>query len=392
MTGDRETRRLTQPIPRTSLRSRRCEVGEGLLACGPLRSLTVPSLFTRSRADSPTESAAARGCFTAMQQAPIASLWTARLIHRGQRDWFPALHLAFGLGATPTADTPLPELALFLDTARARGLGIDCVAGTFRDGALVSAALGVSSPGRLAMVLAPWEARGPEAIEELGLSLELVVPALLSRGAQLVEILTPPDAPALGDLLSKLGLRCLTRLVYLRRASSLVGNASLSHAATGADLEWVPFSRKSERLFERTIEATYAQTLDCPELSGVRRMEDVLAGHRAAAEFDPANWFVALRAGTPVGVLLLGGLPAQDALEIVYMGVSQPARGQGVADALLWRAVRSTEERSVKYLALAVDRRNVPARRVYARWGFVETGTRDAWILSASSGDAATPI
>src|SRR3712207_8951894 len=36
----------------------------------------------------------------------------------------------------------------------------------------------------------------------------------------------------------------------------------------------------------------FRSSLDCPALNGVRDMEDVLAGHKASGEFDPALWFL----------------------------------------------------------------------------------------------------
>ena len=65
------------------------------------------------------------------------------------------------------------------------------------------------------------------------------------------------------------------------------------------------------------------------------------------------------------------------------MGVAQVARGTGVADALLQRAVQTAADVSLTTLALAVDERNTPALRLYRRWGFVDTGVRDAWIASS---------
>jgi ribosomal protein S18 acetylase RimI-like enzyme len=69
-------------------------------------------------------------------------------------------------------------------------------------------------------------------------------------------------------------------------------------------------------------------------------------------------------------------------VEIVYMGVAQVARGTGVANALLFQAAQIAGQRGARSLALAVDHRNAPARRLYARWGFAEFGVRDAWIAT----------
>ena len=122
--------------------------------------------------------------------------------------------------------------------------------------------------------------------------------------------------------------------------------------------------------------------MDCPELAGLRSTREVLAGHRARAGFDPALWWVAQRGGMAVGVLLLNRIESQAAVEIEYLGVTQSSRGTGVADALLERTVLEAGRHDANFVTLAVDKRNVPARRMYARWNFAETFTRDAFIAS----------
>jgi ribosomal protein S18 acetylase RimI-like enzyme len=51
-----------------------------------------------------------------------------------------------------------------------------------------------------------------------------------------------------------------------------------------------------------------------------------------------------------------------------------------VGDRLLAEAVACCRRRGCPLLTLAVDSSNAPARRLYARWGFVETERRLAWI------------
>jgi GNAT superfamily N-acetyltransferase len=125
------------------------------------------------------------------------------------------------------------------------------------------------------------------------------------------------------------------------------------------------------------------ESLDCPELTGLRPIAEVLAGHRATGLFDSSLWWVARRGEEPVGVMLLNRIPDVEALEVVYMGVAQAARGTGVADGLLDQAVAAAKQAGASTLALAVDQRNTPARRLYTRWGFTETGARDAWIATS---------
>ncbi len=133
---------------------------------------------------------------------------------------------------------------------------------------------------------------------------------------------------------------------------------------------------------------TYAQSMDCPELTTIRPVEDALASHKAAGDFDPHLWSVVLHENRPAAVLLLSPIGEHSAFEIVYMGVAQVMRGTGVAHSLMARAVGLAGQVSAKRLApgfdlaLAVDERNVPARRLYSRWGFESVGLRDAWIAT----------
>lgn len=120
-------------------------------------------------------------------------------------------------------------------------------------------------------------------------------------------------------------------------------------------------------------------------------MDDVLADHRAAGEFDPALWQVALLVDDPVGVFLLSRIQNQSAMEVVYMGVTPEGRGRGVGDALIARAIelattsgRVSASASPLALVLAVDERNIPAKGLYSRWGFVFLGAREAWIATSA--------
>jgi len=186
----------------------------------------------------------------------------------------------------------------------------------------------------------------------------------------------PGDSDAAGSLLGA-GYRRLTSLIYLRARPRRPACRSVA-----SGLAWVSFTPERASLFERALALSYEQSHDCPELSALRTPADALAGHRASGVFDPSLWWVALRDGDPVGVILLARLAGARGLELVYMGASVGARGIGVGDALLERGFECALDQGVTSVTLAVDRRNGPARRLYERWGFVEVGVREAWITS----------
>ena len=64
------------------------------------------------------------------------------------------------------------------------------------------------------------------------------------------------------------------------------------------------YQPENHALFAAAIQESYRDTLDCPALSGLRDIEDVIAGHQSVGTFDPA-----LPAPTPRMNLAWGPLP-----------------------------------------------------------------------------------
>lgn len=303
-----------------------------------------------------------------------------RLIPAASPDHHVALHLGFDVDPPPRGRAPASAVMHLLANVQRGTASIDLLLGAYRDDELVAVCLGVESPGAAALVVVSSDLVKKEKLRATVALLKALQPLAWQRSIALLEVLVPPDSPAVGRALREAGFHRLTRLVYLERRIAIRGPSP--NPSVG--LTWIPYTSEREPLFEEAIDSTYVQSSDCPELTGLRRTADVLAGHRATGVFDPALWWVAERAGAPVGVILLNRIPSDRVLELVYMGVACEARGTGVGDALLRRALESDVGTGAKTLALAVDERNTPARRLYARWGFGETGTREAWIVSPS--------
>ncbi|MGD0899924.1 MAG: GNAT family N-acetyltransferase [Thermoguttaceae bacterium] len=145
------------------------------------------------------------------------------------------------------------------------------------------------------------------------------------------------------------------------------------------NLEFEPWSAAEHGRLSSIVEATYAETLDCPALDGIRNVEDVLAGYRLTGVFDPRRWLIVRRKGMDVGCLILADFPVQDTWELVYMGVVREARGRGwgrqIARRAQWMAGLSGRLR----LVLAVDARNTPALKMYAAAGFQEWDQRSVY-------------
>ena len=107
-----------------------------------------------------------------------------------------------------------------------------------------------------------------------------------------------------------------------------------------------------------------------PELEGVRSLDDIIAGHRATGRFVPDRWRLGQVAGEPEAavVLLLSDIPDRDVWEVVYLGLTPPARGRGLGRAAIAHALELARPHASR-LELAVDIRNRPATRLYDRVG-----------------------
>ncbi len=199
------------------------------------------------------------------------------------------------------------------------------------------------------------------------------------QGVRLVQCLLEPDAALEVEVLRQAGFRRLARLDFLSRELSLAAGLSGTVEA-GPALSWVPYGPTVHAQFARTVMETYQGTLDCPGLNGLRTIEDILAGHKAAAVHDPAWWRLLVCDGPPVGCVLLGEVPFRRALELIYMGVVPGARRGGIGATLLREAVRLGRATRLERITLAVDAANTPARRLYERFGFEPCASREAWI------------
>jgi ribosomal protein S18 acetylase RimI-like enzyme len=234
----------------------------------------------------------------------------------------------------------------------------------YRNGRLVGAVLGQPQPGSLAAL---WP---PQLIDDEPSPCALRLLAAVDRylgeqGVQIAQaLLGAADAADAGVLLQG-GFVHLADLVYLVSTSehfpAIEPETVLQFQA------WTPAAQ--ERL-AAVVEASYAETLDCPAMNGVRRVEDVLAGYRATGELDAGRWWIVRHDGQDVGCLLLADFPQQDAWELVYMGIVPAVRGRGWGRQIVRRAQWLAGQAGRARLVLAVDAANAPALAMYAAAGF----------------------
>lgn len=130
----------------------------------------------------------------------------------------------------------------------------------------------------------------------------------------------------------------------------------------------------------RALDRSYIDTLDCPELCGLRATPDILQSHLKTGIFDPTLWFLLFHQGRPEGCMLLSRVPDHQCVELVYLGLGPELRGKGLGATLLQRGLQRLRGVPEAELNCAVDQRNAAAVRLYARFGFTAFSERVALV------------
>lgn len=243
-------------------------------------------------------------------------------------------------------------------------------------GHLVCLCLWVPAPGRTAMLFVPNLSEHPQAAGAAVLCVHAALADASAAGVVLVQSMLDPQDTLGRETLAQAGLTELATLSYMERRPPLVGPTT----ALPEGLALVSYSAARHEQFKETIASTYRDTLDCPALSGLRDIDDVIAGHKAVGPFEPALWQLLLEGAKPVGVLLLSAVPARNALELVYLGLIPEARGRGYGQLLMNRTLSLATRRACALATLAVDSSNVPALRLYRHSGYWRVAERLAMI------------
>ena len=199
-------------------------------------------------------------------------------------------------------------------------------------GRIESTVLAVPNPGRTAIVfLSPCTAR--EQAAEQGELLQFACRELAERDVDLAQVLLPPEDTLPREAFLAGGFVDLAQLSYLER--SLARRGRTPPPTWPDDVAAEPYRPALRDDMLMALELSYERTLDCPGLRGLRRTEDILAGHEGTGAFDPALWTLLRLDGAPCGALLFSRSAANDTIELVYVGLAPAARGRGLGRQLL---------------------------------------------------------
>lgn len=242
----------------------------------------------------------------------------------------------------------------------------------------LAAALVLASPGRAGMVFysAPTESNADILVRVV----KAAGQAAISAGLTFVQALLGAPAQTEINVLLRAGFLRLAELIYMRRELT---PPELAPQAGQNDYLWRAHGDFDDRELASVIGETYRQSLDCPALAGARRLEDIIQTHRSCGVFTPESWWILQKDGQHAGCVLVNDYPTNLVSDVVYLGVTAPFRGRGLARVMLRRAGRQAIERGYPAMTLAVDSANHYALRAYEAEGFFETGRRLAYAMLA---------
>ncbi len=261
--------------------------------------------------------------------------------------------------------------------ARQPGWGL----GTGSESRLVGALLTQALAGRAVAVWAPEVRPSWKRAEIAARLVRTVLDDLQARGTAIVQAVLDESATPRNALdLSRGGMPCVTDLIYMQRDTTIP--LRLDRPPAVEKLQWRGLDEVGADAFRRTLQASYAGSLDMPELEGVRTLDDVIEAHRGAGDFFPERWRLGTLPDDPdaAAVLLLSAAPGREVWEVVYLGLTPQARGRGLGSQVVAHALDLARPH-VPLLELAADARNEPALKLYQATGFVPYSRRSVHLV-----------
>jgi ribosomal protein S18 acetylase RimI-like enzyme len=241
---------------------------------------------------------------------------------------------------------------------------------------LVGAMVSVPVPGASGLVWPPQTRDLPDQSVIEDQLIQATACWLRGQGAKMAQALLTADEQALAHSLERNGFDHITSLWYLRHdlspsAASLLATDHLTYRT---------YREVDRALFHQILLRSYEYTVDCPEVNGVRTIDEIIAGHVAQGRHDPDRWWLALHKGQPVGVMLVVELVESRAWDIAYVGVVPEARRRGHGRELTRKAIEAARAADAGQLTLAVDNRNRAAWNLYRQFGFEPYDQREVYL------------
>jgi len=263
-----------------------------------------------------------------------------------------------------------------------------------------------------------------------------------STGASTGTIISKGNSSDRNDLLrlrlEASGMQWLTTLQHL---DLLIGSGQSSSTLMNQDLapsySWTRFRWQDASRWTDWLDGTYIDSMDCPELNGIRSTLMTLQGYYALTGVPTVHGFLdeieseehnlgfdqsgasskesniewwglrslppkptdqidseshgkMPRAGSdgPIEAGFMLSKTSSEGWELTYMGVHHAFRGKGLGKACLTKAIERVARWNGTRLSLALDIRNHLCESLYKSFGFQPVSEIDAWIYSPSIADS----
>jgi len=286
---------------------------------------------------------------------------------------------ALALLLSGEADADNPSVDQFLSFGKDHEMDLTECWAALLNGHPQASALLVPSAGRAGLFFMS-NVKSSRAVDTMATLLNAACEAQSPQKLTLLQVLLDTGQEHEVAALRGAGFSSLATLGYMQRHADSNGKATLK--LDHQDITVTNWSEANRSHFEDAVLASYEQTLDCPALLGLRKIEDVIAGHMSTGEFHPKLWFALRHGEEPVGAMLLNVIPQRNALELVYLGLCPKWRGLGLARQLVYHALALAPKYNTNQVILAVDEKNEPALKLYRKLGFVSTAKKHAMIRS----------
>jgi ribosomal protein S18 acetylase RimI-like enzyme len=239
---------------------------------------------------------------------------------------------------------------------------------------LVGVMVGMPLTGAAGLVWPPQAAQGPVRVPVEDALLDFASAWLQRRGCRFAQALMAPEDMESAESLERRGFSRITTLQYLEKELG----GTIPPTATALQFQGFPLCNRD--LFEMTLEQTYQNTMDCPELNEVRTPGEVIDGYLKVAGCRPDCWWLALYGDNVAGLLITTPIQNTTSWELLYVGLVPQARGRGLGTHLVNQAMHTALEQGATRLTLTVDFRNAPALRMYERLEFQEFDRREVYL------------
>ena len=235
-----------------------------------------------------------------------------------------------------------------------------------------------------------------EPQELLDAANKLLVAQAFERGAEIYHALNPVPLPTTpltpANLVScdpptktKSYLRFITTLLRfenLNPTETLQKIPATKLPPKSSDpLRFEPYRKLPFHQWCSLIRDAYRESLDVPEIEGVRSIEQTLEGYAVNQPSNTDAWFAISINQSLAGCLILS-IPSRRQAEITYLGLHPQVRSKGYGFEIMRFALQWMSEQNIEIASLSVDCRNTPAIQLYQRFDFNPTEAYHAWATT----------